>query len=530
MSWRRFGAPIAVIVLLFALGRISSIVVDWAWFSSIGYPSVFWTVFATKAALFAVVFAVSTLLLLANASLAYRFASRPRLSLPAVFDPGVATFRASPGPWGGSYALQPSPLVWRLIILIVALVLGLLIAMGESGRWDLVLRFLYQAPYGRSDPLFEKDIGFYLFSLPLYVAVKNWLLWVLVLASLMAGSIYFLHDDISLDSPRWSVSPAAIAHGSALIGLFFAIKAWSYALDRYLLLYGDNGVVVGASYADVHVELPALWLLIVLAAVAAIVAWANVRLRRLGLVVAAAVVVFGASIPFCRDRASPVRALLCQAERAATGEAVPSAQHRAHAGSLQPRPDHGETVPRGTGSHLSVAQGRTAGPSTTSRLWDWQPLLDTYAQLQEIRTYYRFLDVDVDRYHLDSYQQVMLSARELDPSLLAPNAQTWVNLHLLFTHGNGVVMSPVTEKSAEGLPIFYLKDIPPVAAGGPAITEPRIYFGQSTERLRDRQGKHARVRLSQGERQRLHPLRRRRRRRDRRVRRGGRCSRGISGT
>jgi uncharacterized membrane protein (UPF0182 family) len=116
------------------------------------------------------------------------------------------------------------------------------------------------------------------------------------------------------------------------------------------------------------------------------------------------------------------------------------------------------------------------------RLWDWRPLMDTYAQLQEIRTYYKFFDVDVDRYHLNgSYQQVTLAARELEPSLLSANAQTWVNLHLLFTHGNGVVMSPVTQKSAEGLPIFYLQDIPPVATGGPRITEPRIYFGNGTD-------------------------------------------------
>jgi uncharacterized membrane protein (UPF0182 family) len=114
------------------------------------------------------------------------------------------------------------------------------------------------------------------------------------------------------------------------------------------------------------------------------------------------------------------------------------------------------------------------------RLWDWQPLMDTYAQLQEIRTYYKFLDVDIDRYQIDgSNQQVMLAARELAPSMLSANAQTWVNLHLLFTHGTGIVMSPVTQKSAEGLPIFYLKDIPSVASGGPSITEPRIYFGQS---------------------------------------------------
>ena len=121
-----------------------------------------------------------------------------------------------------------------------------------------------------------------------------------------------------------------------------------------------------------------------------------------------------------------------------------------------------------------------SGTVNNIRLWDWRPLLDTYAQLQEIRTYYRFLDVDVDRYHLGgSYQQVMLSARELVPSLLSSNAQTWVNLHLLFTHGAGVVMSPVTQKSAEGLPIFYLKDIPPVATGGPSVTESRVYFGET---------------------------------------------------
>jgi uncharacterized protein len=123
---------------------------------------------------------------------------------------------------------------------------------------------------------------------------------------------------------------------------------------------------------------------------------------------------------------------------------------------------------------------RDSGTVENIRLWDWRPLLDTYEQLQEIRTYYRFLDVDVDRYHLgDTYQQVMLSPRELLPSLLPPNAQTWVNQHLIFTHGAGLVMSPVTRKSPEGLPIFYLSDIPPVATGGPEITEPRIYFGQS---------------------------------------------------
>jgi uncharacterized membrane protein (UPF0182 family) len=116
------------------------------------------------------------------------------------------------------------------------------------------------------------------------------------------------------------------------------------------------------------------------------------------------------------------------------------------------------------------------------RLWDWQPLMDAYGQLQEIRTYYKFHDVDVDRYWLGgAYQSVMLSARELKSSLLPPNAQTWVNIHVFFTHGNGAVMSPVTRKSADGLPLFYLRDIPPVWISGPEIREPRIYYGEETD-------------------------------------------------
>jgi uncharacterized protein len=475
MLLRRIGVLVAIIVLLFALARISSIVVDWAWFSSIGYVGVFWTVFATKAALFVVVFAVSTLLLWANATLALRFTSRRPLRLPVAFDPGFATFQASPG----ARRLQPSPLVWRLLTVAVAVILGLLIALGETGRWDLILRFIHQTPYGRNDPLFDKDIGFYLFSLPVYVAVKNLLLWILLLAALMAGAIYFLHDDISLDPPAWSVSPSAIAHGSALLGLYFAVKAWSYVLDRYLLLYNDNGVVVGAGYTDVHVELPVLWLLIVLAAVAAIGSWANVRLRSVRLAIAAAFLVFGSSFLFAE--AIPalferfyVKPSELQLETPYIQRNIALTREAYNLGQITVKPFPAE-------QDLTFQSLQNDGGTINNiRLWDWRPLLDTYAQLQEIRTYYRFLDVDVDRYHLaGSYQQVMLSARELVPSLLSANAQTWVNLHLLFTHGAGVVMSPVTQKSAEGLPIFYLQDIPPVATGGTPITESRIYFGQT---------------------------------------------------
>ena len=165
----------------------------------------------------------------------------------------------------------------RVVIVWGACLLAAFVAWGEADNWRLFLRFLYQVPYGANDPVYNKDIGFYLFSLPAYVAIKNWMFLALFLSTLFAGAIYWVHGDIQYDVQRRSISPTAIAHGSVLLGLFFAVKAWSYGLDRYLLLYGDNGVVVGASYTDVHVELPVLWLLIGFSIVAALAAWANVK-------------------------------------------------------------------------------------------------------------------------------------------------------------------------------------------------------------------------------------------------------------
>ena len=223
-----------------------------------------------------------------------------------------------------------------------------------------------------------------------------------------------MQDDISLDSQPWRFSSAAIAHGSALLGLYFAIKAWSYALDRYLMLYDDNGVVVGAGFTDVHVELPALWLLIVLAVVAAIAAWANVRLRTIRLLIAAPLLVFGGSflfaevIPglferfFVKPNELQLETPYLQRNIAFTREAY-------NLGQIAVKPFSAE-------QDLTFQSLKdNSGTIDNIRLWDWQPLMDTYAQLQEIRTYYRFLDVDVDRYNLgDSYQQVTLAARELD--------------------------------------------------------------------------------------------------------------------
>ena len=336
-------------------------------------------------------------------------------------------------------------------------------------------------PYGANDPLYDKDIGFYLFSLPAYVVTKNWMLLTLFLSALFAGAVYWVHGDIEYNAQRRSISPTAIAHGSVLLGFFFAVKAWSYGLDRYLLLYGDNGVVVGASYTDIHVELPILWLLIGLSIVATFAAWANLRVRTYRLPAAAAVLVFGGSfllsgvVPVLFQRVF-VKPNELRREKPYIERNIALTQQAYNLHQITTKP-----FPAEQNLTFKTLEADRATIDNI-RLWDWQPLMDTYAQLQEIRTYYKFHDVDVDRYRLDGgYQSVMLSARELKSSLLPPNAQTWVNRHVLFTHGNGVVMSPVTRTSAEGLPLFYLRDIPPVATGGPEIREPRIYYGEETD-------------------------------------------------
>jgi len=296
MRSRRVIVAVAVLVAcLIAIARASSLMVDWVWFSSTGHSGVFWTVFTTKIALFVTVFAVSGLLLWGNATLALRLTWRRRLRLPASLNPGFANVPILPGAPDDLLRLALPRIPWRSLILAVSLAIGALIAIGEAGQWDLALRFIYQAPYGRTDPLFGKDIGFYLFSLPAWIAVKDWMLLSLAASAAMAGAVYFVHGDINPDRWPWRISRAAIGHGSALLAIWFAVKAWSYQLDRFLLLYNDNGIVVGASYTDVHVVLPVLWLLTGVAVIAALIAAANVWRRVFRPAIAASALLFGGS-------------------------------------------------------------------------------------------------------------------------------------------------------------------------------------------------------------------------------------------
>jgi uncharacterized membrane protein (UPF0182 family) len=283
---------IVLVAGLILLGLTSALLVDWLWFAALGSVQVFWTMLGAKVLLFGAVFVGSTLLLWVNGAVAYRCARRWGQVRRMDIEQELLELETLPELLERTRQRLP----WRRLLAGVAGLLGLLVAAAEVRNWDVVLRFLYQVPSGHSDPLFAKDMSFYLFSLPASIALKHWLVWMLVLSGLVAGAVYWVHGGIAFEARRRLLSATALRHGSALLGCFFVVQAWSYSLDRFLLLYGDNGVVVGASYTDVHVVLPVLWLLVVLALGAAVLAWANLRVGTARLPLTGAVMVFGASL------------------------------------------------------------------------------------------------------------------------------------------------------------------------------------------------------------------------------------------
>jgi uncharacterized protein len=469
------AAIIAVAAIVIILGRVSALLVDWLWFSSLGYFAVFRTIVEAKTLVFLFALAASGLCFWVSGAVALHYARRRSRWHALAFPQDTRGGQADPD----LVADLLSRSAWSYLIVAAALILAFLTAISEFGDWSLALRFIDRVPYGQTDPIFGRDIGFYLFALPAYVALTHWLYATLFLSALVAGAVYWVHGDFSLDERPWQLSRAVVVHGSVLLGLFFALKAWSYYLDRYQLLYGSNEVVVGAAYTDIHVNLPFLWLLIGLSLAAALAAWLNMRWQTLWMPGAAigaylGVAVLSMVIPslFERFYVKPSE-LALETPYLRHNIALTQEAYGLRHVIVRPFPVEQDLTLR------SLDADR--GTIDNVRLWDERPLTDTYAQLQEIRTYYKFYRVSVDRYQLGhSYQQVMLAAREIDPDLLPQSAQTWVNLHLLFTHGNGVVMSPVTQKTDEGLPVFYESDVPSVATGGPTVRQPRIYFGEGS--------------------------------------------------
>ncbi|HEV8339366.1 MAG TPA: UPF0182 family protein [bacterium] len=468
----RFGLRLlilALLVILFILApTLARWYTDWLWFGEVGYRRVFWVPLLSRIGVTLTVGSLLFVLLLLNVlPILRRFRAAPDVLEMEARGRGRFARRLRRGLPG-----------FRLAVIVIALV-SFVVGLGASGRWTMFQQFVYAAPFGVPDPLFGIDVGFFVFKLPVYQWASGFLFnWLIVaLAIVLVGS--YLDMAPLLVRGLWSVPLRVRAHVSLLVGLILLARGWGFWLDAYGLVYSPTGVVTGAGYTDVHVVLPALRVMTVFFVLAAALMFANVRLRTLRL--AAVVIVVTAVAWLVGLRLAPGLVQTLRVRPSELTLETPFIQ-RSITGTLA---GYGLTrvVERDFPGRAVTAEevARNRATLDNTRLWDYRPLLTAYRQLQTLRQYYTFLDVDIDRYRLPAGQrQVMLAAREMDIARLAVPARSWVNEHMVFTHGFGLVMSPVNRISEEGMPELWVRDIPPESVAGPTVSEPRIYFGELT--------------------------------------------------
>ncbi|PYM08298.1 MAG: UPF0182 family protein [Candidatus Rokuibacteriota bacterium] len=436
---------------------------DWLWFQEVGYAQVFLSILSLRGYLVIGLGAAVFLVLYANLTFAARTAPpdvlwelEDQLGLPSrvIIEPLIR--RALP-----------------LFLLFVAFVSG----MRASGNWETVLAYRNQVPFGTTDPLFGRDLAFFVFSLPFWRLLHGWAITLAAATLVLTLVLYVLQRSLVLTNRGPRLAQGARTHLLALGAALLVLKAVGFWLDRFELVFSPRGIVFGAAYTDIYASLPALGALAVLAllcAAACVVQISRPGLRIVaGSVIALAVVwIVGLGVyPALLQRFSVTPNELV-AERPFIERNIRMTRQ---AYGLDRIVEQDFPVDENLDAR---ALERNAATVKNIRLWDYRPLLRTYGQLQEIRTYYKYVDVDNDRYTVDAeYRQVMLSPRELSYQHLP--SRIWINEHLTYTHGYGIVVGPVNRISPEGLPEFFVKDIPPRSTRNfPKITRPEIYYGE----------------------------------------------------
>lgn len=454
---------IGVVFLLVLFNTLRGVYTDWLWFNSLGFLDVFRTILWTRAWLFITGTLVFGVMITVTVVLAHRHA-RGESTLP----------------------LPPETLYWLNRLTVLAIILGSVLvslAFGStlSGQWELALRLINSTSFGVTDPVFQNDVSFYVFSLPILNLAQSWLLGafiVLLLATTGVYVAYFALRGQPFQFTRWQRG-----HLAVLGSLIFFNLAFMHILNRYEVLLSGDGAVFGATYTDINARLPALLVMAAIAAASGVLllvtlhpALRGARGNRLiigGVVLwLVSAVGLGSLYPSFIQRFT-VEPNELQRERSFIARNIEFTRAAFGLDRVEER------------SHEATAQLTSddilANQETVNnvRLWDPRPLIDIYNQIQHLRLYYNFQDVDVDRYEINGeYRQVLIGARELYPEFLPEEAQRWVNQRLQFTHGYGAAASPVTEFTDEGRPIFFVQDVPPT--GDIEIDRPEVYYGENT--------------------------------------------------
>lgn len=462
---------IIIIVIAVIIGSIflagTNFYLDLLWFRDLEAGQVFWTQYLTRWGMRAGAFIFLFTLFFINLLLTRRYIlSFPNLVLrERLMATGMMRF------------LTPRRLV---LYFIGASALLAYVLSGYAGNyWMDLLRFINHVPFNISDPVFGTDVSFYVFILPFYRFIYSFLMMALVVTLMIVGSIYLSLNPPTQGKRNWILPPnRGVSHLSVLLALIFGLKVWDYRLKQLELVLSERGVVYGAGYTDINANYPVLMILMYLALAIVLVFLANIFMRRFRLFVYGILVLTGVSMLGGWAYPAFIQSFVVE-----PSEFSYEREYLEHniAFTRQAYGVEDFATRNYDPSAMLTWEDLRENPGTINnvRLWDYRPLLTTFNELQAIRLYYRFNDVDIDRYVIDGeYRQVMIAARELDKSRLAEQAQTWVNLQLQWTHGYGITMSPVNEVTNEGLPRYFLGDIPPT--GSVELDNPSIYFGELT--------------------------------------------------
>ena len=461
----RIQVAVLALVLLVAVvwPSAAAFYTDWLWFGELGYPQVFTVSLTTKLGLGFLAGVLTAVWLFANFRLALRSFADPYLVL------GVSPADGSP------IVVQRKGVLWLVSVLPVVIAIG--VGMVASSHWMEWLQFQHATPFGDRDPIFGHDVSFYVFRYPWLALLRNTVMAVTVLSLVGSVAIYLLPG--REPGPRRAgpfASPGlARPHLSILAAMVLLLLAAGAYLDRVLLTVSPEGLIQGATYADVTIRLPALTLLMVVSVIGAVLAVVHAFVRRTWLL-AGAFVLYGVVWMGGQVATTAVQRLLVTPNEQV--KETPYISYNIDATRKAFAIDQVEERSLSGDATLTKASiEANAATIENVRLWDQQPLLDTFGQIQEIRTYYDFTSVDNDRYVIGGkYRQVMLSARELNSESLP--AKSWINERLTFTHGYGVTLGPVNEVAPEGLPVLFVKNIPPESNIDLEIKEPSIYFGE----------------------------------------------------
>lgn len=451
----------ALMLLMLLFSWLAGTYTEWLWFTAVGYSRVWLTQWGARLAIFVVFFLVALVILLLN----WHMARRRAIKHTPPFNPKF---------------LQIPGMNWLMAGV------GFLVAFGFAGttaaRWADFLRYLNRVPFGTVDPIFNKDLSFYLFELPIYSLVQQWAVSLLVTTLIGVIVIYAANHIPEIQRGLWRPHESTVFRQHVALLSTFILTLWlvGYIFDRYELLYAQNGVVYGAGYTDMNVKIQAIYAQMLFLALATVVMLLNLFHLRLRPLLFTAVLWLAVTLILGGLAPGLVQRYLVEPNQLV--RETPYITHNIRLTRLGFGLDAVQTRPYDLGTPLTQQElSRNAIVLRNIRLWDYRPLQSSYEQLQALRTYYQIGEIDVDRYRIDGeIQQVMLAGRELNKAQM--ESQTWVNQNLVFTHGYGVVMTPVDRFTTEGQPEFFIKDLPPQSVVPEIqITRPEIYFGELTQ-------------------------------------------------